>query len=222
MARIDDSTVIERLMAKPHLPVIVKELHAHLEQETQRRRAFYEDFPDEKKAEFINGEIVIQPPARLAEARAGGNLFIMLKMYVEAHERGWVGYEEIMVSLNRNDYEPDICYFGRDKADAFTPDQMHFPAPDLVVEILSPSTASRDRGVKFEDYAAHGVAEYWLIDPETETVEQYRLAGETYELVMKSRTGDLESAAVAGFAIPIRAIFEPPTHRATLRRLLDS
>ena len=42
---------------------------------------------------------------------------------------------------------------------------MKYPAPDFIAEILSPSTDERDRGIKFEDYAAHGVGEYWLLDP---------------------------------------------------------
>ena len=64
-----------------------------------------------------------------------------------------------MVSLTRNDYEPDICFFGVAKAAQLTPDQMRFPVPDLVVEVLSETTQAVDRGVKFDDCAAHGVAE---------------------------------------------------------------
>lgn len=125
-----------------------------------------------------------------------------------------------MISLSRNDYDPDIVFFGRAKADAFTPDQMHFPAPDLVVEVLSPSTEDRDRGIKFEDYAAHGVGEYWLIDPDTESIEQYSLSGETYELVMKSRSGEIECAMIDGFTIPVRAVFDDEIHQSTLRLFL--
>lgn len=91
-----------------------------------------------------------------------------------------------MVSLTLNDYEPDICYFNAAKAAAFQPDQMRFPAPDFIVEVLSASMEANDRGVKFDDYAAHGVAEYWLIDPDTQTVEQYRLHGDAYELAIKA------------------------------------
>ncbi|GAB2598351.1 Uma2 family endonuclease [Spirosoma areae] len=42
---------------------------------------------------------------------------------------------------------------------------MKLPAPDLVIEVLSKSTARRDRGVKFTDYAANGIAEYWIVNP---------------------------------------------------------
>lgn len=69
-------------------------------------------------------------------------------------------------------------------------------------------------------YAAHDVAEYWLIDPDTQTVEQYRLHGDAYELAIKAQTGELCSFAVPGFEIPVRAIFEDEANQATLRRLL--
>lgn len=143
--------------------------------------------------------------------------------FISTRDLGYVGYEKIMVSLTRNDYEPDICYFGPAKAATFTPDQMRFPAPDLVVEVISQSIEQNDRGVKFEDYAAHGVSEYWIIDPDAETLEQYHLAeGEdSYRLVIKAMTGQVLSFAIPGFEIPVRAVFDPAINQAALRVLLS-
>ena len=76
--------------------------------------------------------------------------------------------------------------------------------------------------VKFENRAAHGVSEYWLNDPDTETVEQYRLVGGSYELAIKAQTNELRSFAVPGFVIPVRAIFDDQTDKATLRQLLTT
>ena len=145
----------------------------------------------------------------------------MLDTYVTTNHLGWVGFEKVMISLTRNDYEPDICFFAAETAATFYPEQMRFPAPDLVVEVLSALTAAIDRGVKFEDYAAHGVGEYWIIDPDTETVEQYRLTGERFELAIKAQTGELRSFTVPGFVIPVRAIFDEQVNQATLRQLLQ-
>jgi Uma2 family endonuclease len=92
---------------------------------------------------------------------------------------GHVGQEKVLITLTRNDYEPDIVYFGPQKAQSLTPDQVKFPAPDFAVEVLSTSMESNDRGIKFLDYAAHGVAEYWLVDPQAKIIEQYVLKGET-------------------------------------------
>ena len=216
MEREADFSLLERLYASPRLAAYAEAINARMEDEARRRQAFFDQITEDDKAEFINGEVVAHSPVKLRHASVGQHLFALLSAYVNSHELGFVGFEKILVSLTRNDYEPDICFFGRDKADAFTPDQMRFPAPDLAVEVLSPSTEANDRGVKFEDYAAHSVAEYWLVDPDTETIEQYRLADDAYELVMKSKSGDLESAAVAGFVVPVRAIFDAAIHRATL------
>lgn len=220
MERQADIPYLERVYASPLFPTYVEEMNARLETEARLRREFYEMITEDDKAEFINGEVIYHSPVMLRHTRAAKNLLVLLEAHVTGRALGFVGYEKMMISLSRNDYEPDIVFFGPDKADAFTPQQMHFPAPDLVVEVLSPSTEARDRGIKFEDYAAHGVGEYWLVDPDAETVEQYRLAGESFELIMKSRTGEIESAVVAGFVIPVRAAFDEAVYQATLRRLM--
>ena len=100
---------------------------------------------------------------------------------------------------------------------------MQHPAPDLAVEILSKSNAKRDPGVKFEDYAAHGVREYWLVDPTRQTVEQFRLDEEfmAFDAVGNFHLNDtLTALTVPGFTIPVRAIFESDANRAALQTLL--
>ena len=98
----------------------------------------------------------------------------------------------------------------------FTEDQILFPAPDLVIEILSDSTESRDRGVKFKDYQAHKIEEYWIIDPERQTIEQYYLKNNIYELILKSSQGFVKSFVVNGFQIPIQAIFDEAENLKTI------
>ncbi|MDZ7877259.1 MAG: Uma2 family endonuclease, partial [Saprospiraceae bacterium] len=102
--------------------------------------------------------------------------------------------------------------------------QTHYPPPDWICEVLSKGTASRDKGVKFRDYAAHGVTEYWIVDPKKQTVEQYILSetsGQGYELLKKVRVGDfIESIVMTGFKIPVAAIFDEEINRATLKTLL--
>lgn len=95
---------------------------------------------------------------------------------------------------------------------------MQFPAPDFVAEVLSPSTASNDRGIKYQDYESHGVQEYWIIDPNKQTVEQHILQGDTYELVLKASDGSVKSKAIDGFAIPIKAIFDEDANTDTLKK----
>lgn len=214
------AVVIDELLQEPTLPLILQHLQAILDQEQERRQYFYDVVTEEQKAEFINGEIVVHSPVKLRHNRSSALLHRLLSAYVDTHELGFVGHEKVLITLTRNDYEPDVCFFGQAKARHFLPDQMKFPAPDLAVEVLSPSTAENDRVLKFRDYAVHGVTEYWIIDPAAEMVEQYILQGEAYELRIKSNSGDLQSIAVAGFTIPIRAIFDEKVNLATLRQLV--
>lgn len=214
-------TDLQTLLASPTLPRMVERLQQALADEAERRARFFDDLSPSDKAEFINGETITPSPARSRHSIAVGRLSRLLSTYVDLHDLGVVHTEKALVSLTRNDYEPDVCFFGREKAAGITPDTLRFPAPDLAVEVLSPSTEARDRGVKFEDYAAHGVAEYWIVDPDAETVEQYVLddAGD-YTLAMKSGTGELASVAVAGFAVPVRALFDDALNLDVLRTLL--
>ncbi len=215
-----ERSLLDKLLHSPRLPIYVQEIQAVLAEEAQKRQRFYDQITEQDKAEFINGEIIFRSPVKLRHNIVSKRLLVLLDTYVSLNDLGLVGYEKIMISLTRNDYEPDICFFVKARAAAFKPDQMHFPAPDFIVEMLSDSTAGADRGVKFDDYAAHGVAEYWLIDPVTETVEQYTLQNQVYELVIKAQTGQITSHAVSHFEIPVRAIFDDALNRATLQQLL--
>jgi Uma2 family endonuclease len=215
------SVTVEQTLEMPDAVLFVQKLQAALATESARRRHFYKIVDENKKMEFINGEIVFQSPVKLQHNNATGLLYTLLKSFVAKHKLGFVGVEKIMISLTRNDYEPDVCFFGNEKAQNFKNKQVQFPAPDFVVEVLLDSTKKADREIKFQDYAAHGVGEYWIVDPERETVEQYVLQNETYELQLKARDGNVESAILPEFKIPIRAVFDEQINIETLAKLLE-
>lgn len=97
---------------------------------------------------------------------------------------------------------------------------MKFPGPALITEVLSPSTEENDRGIKFKDYALHGVSEYWIVDPEEQFIEQYILNDDTYKLKMKSSTGILKSPVLTGFEIPVESIFNKEKNLEVLTNFL--
>ena len=214
-------TLIEPLTRSPRLPLLLQELSGFVAQEAQRRQRFYDEMSEEHKMEFINGEVVVQSPAKLKHLDATHHLLRLIGTYVTVHALGKVCSEKALVCLTRNDYEPDIVFFGPAKAATLEPNQMKFPAPDLVVEVLSSSTQQVDRGVKFEDYAAHGVAEYWIVDADAGSVEQYVLgAGGGYELTARAGGAEIHSAVIRGLAIPVRAIFDEQENLRVLRAVL--
>ena len=215
-------TLVEQLIQSPKLPLYLKQLQGILDKEQQKREEFYQMITESDKAEFINGEMVFQSPVKLQHDAASGALFRLISTFVVMHDLGYVGHEKIMVSLTRNDYEPDICFFSRAQSEQFFPKQTRFPAPDFIAEVLSDSTEAKDRETKFEDYAGHGVSEYWLVDPSREFVEQYILQKESYELLIKSNSGCLTSDVITGFEIPIRAIFDEKENLKALQELVRS
>ena len=198
----------------------MKEINTKLS-ESQIREKFYSDTDESAKAEFINGEVIIHLPSTKKQNQITGLLLKLLNIYCYKHNLGFVGFEKIMTVFSRNDYEPDIVFFGNEKAKNFTQEQTLFPTPDFVVEILSKSTAKNDRGVKFDDYETHQVQEYWIIDPSNEVVEQYILQEKRYELALKSDNGTIKSRVIEGFEIPIRAIFDIKVNFETLQKLLN-
>jgi Uma2 family endonuclease len=144
----------------------------------------------------------------------------LVATFVEFHHLGEVLGRDTLCVFPRNDYEPDVVFFGAAKAARLRAKTLKFPVPDFVCEVLSNSTAKRDRGVKFQDYEAHGVREYWIVNPERRELEQYVLEKERYVLRMKSRTGEVASAAIKGFRAPVAAFFDPKANLATLRKIL--
>ncbi|MVM32683.1 Uma2 family endonuclease [Spirosoma sp. HMF4905] len=211
------------LLEAPDAKLVIERAQAILADEAQRRRAFREWLRDDIKAEFINGEVIMHSPVKRRHLDATQNLTTLLRVYVHVNDLGAVDSEKALIGLTRNDYEPDICYWNSETANSFEDDQMEHPAPDLIVEILSKSTTGRDRGVKFEDYAAHGVHEYWIIDPVRKSVEQYQLDEPTmaFSSVATLYINDtLTALTVSGFQIPVQAIFDKQINLETLRILM--
>jgi Uma2 family endonuclease len=212
-----------QLLESSQAPQIIQQVQAMLNDEKTRRRAFYEWMDGEMKAEFINGEIVVHSPAFHRHNATVMFLGTLLNAFVNERNLGQVLAEKALVELTRNSYEPDICYFGPTKAATLTPDLLYYPAPDFVVEVLSKSTKKNDREVKFEDYAAHGVAEYWIIDPMRQTIEPFTIDADTeaYAPLGVFRVGQsVSSVVLAGFTIPVKAVFDAVANVAALKSLL--
>jgi len=215
-------SVVEKLARSPQLGLIYRDLTKMWERELRARERFYRNLQDGEKSEFINGEIIVHSPDKLKHVEVRKRVTKLLDTCVEANNPGLVGDEKLLVCLTRNDYMPDVVFYGLEKASQLEPDQLKFPAPDLVVEVLSAGTRRRDRGVKFEDYAAHGVEEYWIVDPDARSVEVYlRNALGRYGLIQKaSRNEEVSSRVIPGFKAPVNALFDARANLSALRKLL--
>jgi Uma2 family endonuclease len=110
---------------------------------------------------------------------------------------------------DNNAYHPDILFIKKERAFILdNKERVVIGAPDLVVEILSKSTAVYDRGAKRENYERNGVREYWLVDPRSKSVEVYGLVEQRYKLIAyQEETGIVKSAVLEGFELDVEKIF---------------
>ncbi len=212
--------MIEPIRSSPFLPEIAEALRLEVEAEKELRAKFYQKMTSGQKVEFIGGEVIMHSAARNAHLVVTKQILQLLDIHVRTNELGEVLVEKCLCVFPRNDYEPDVVFFGNEKSDGFDSETMKFPIPDLIVEVLSESTEARDRGVKFEDYEAHGVEEYWIVDAERGVVEQYLLDDGSYRLELKAGSGEIRSRVITGFRAPVRAFFDTSENLAVLRMKL--
>lgn len=181
---------------------------------TRRPKFTYEDFlqlPDDgKRHEIIDGDHYVTPSPVLRHQRIVGNLHFMIEGFLRRQELGEVFLSPLDVVFTNTDIvEPDLIYVSRERSSIVTEANLR-GAPDLVVEVLSPATAGRDRGIKKRLYERCEVAEYWIVDPEAEAVEVLRRAGGGLELVaeLARSAGDrLETPLLPGLELPLNEIF---------------
>lgn len=223
------STSLEKdLLEIPDLPMLLERLHHRLDDEKIQRQEFRSWISEEVKGEFINGNVVMHSPTTEEHNEATGHLYCISSIYADLHKLGKVRVEKALVGLTRNDYEPDIAFWRMDVANRFQPTMNVYPIPDLVIEVLSPGkeTIKRDTKIKFADYAAHLIPEYWIVDPRKKTVEQYLLSdteARTYELHKKVALQDqIESTVLIGFAIPVKAIFDAETNALAIQQFITN
>lgn len=218
------TNLIEKILNQPDAVKVAQALQAALAEEAKRRHDYREWLDKDKKAEFINGAVVLHSPAKKLHIIVSQHLTTLASVYVRRKKAGLVLSEKALIGLSRNDYEPDMVFFSKEKAAAFPDEHMIFPAPDLVVEILSKSTAKIDRGLKKADYAAHGIREYWIIDPQKRQIEQYLLAeqgDQTYmPPVVLSIAENIHARVMEGFSIPVLALFDEDANMEALQGIM--
>jgi Uma2 family endonuclease len=139
----------------------------------------YEEFarlPDDgNRYEIIGGELYVTPAPTLSHQKAITNLVFLLEGFIRAHGLGKLYPGPVDVLFAEGDYlAPDLVFVRADRTGILKERGVE-GAPDLVVEVLSPKTAGRDRTIKRERYAAFGVAEYWVVDSVSHRVEIYRV-----------------------------------------------
>ena len=175
----------------------------------------YEDFllfPDDgKRHELLDGDHLMSPAPRIKHQDVSLNLAALIKDFLKQTGGGRIFVAPTDVVLSDLDVvEPDLVYVSAARAAIITEKNIQ-GVPDLVVEILSESSRKTDEIIKRELYERHGVSEYWIIDPELETVKVYRLVDGRYarvaELSNEKTDAVLTSPKFLGLSIPLDEIF---------------
>jgi Uma2 family endonuclease len=181
-----------------------------------RVKLTYDDFllfPDDgKRHELIDGEHYVTPSPNMKHQAISGNLFFMIRSWLEQHPVGRIFYAPFdVVFTNFDVVEPDLLYMSHARAEQVLTAKHVTGAPEIVVEIGSPGTRKRDETIKRRLYERSGVSEYWVIDPDLELVRVYSNQdgqfGRPREL--SAEAGDvLTTPHLDGLELPLRKIFE--------------
>ena len=179
----------------------------------RHRKLTYEDYllipEDGRRHEILDGEHYVTAAPFLRHQRISIRLSSRLFFFADRHGLGEVLTAPADVVLSLNDVvQPDILFISKARS-GIARERSVQGAPDLVIEILSKSTRSRDEGLKRERYELLGVTEYWTVDPETRTAKVYRRRGERLSPAAEiSGDGVLSTPLLPGLEIVLSEIFE--------------
>lgn len=163
--------------------------------------ADYEKFPgDGNRHQVIEGEEFMTPPPSTEHQTVVLNVASLLR----ERKEGRVFIAPTAVVLGRHDvFEPDVLFVAEDRAGIVKKKNIQ-GAPDLVVEVTSPSTAAVDRGKKLEAYRREGVRDYCIVDPDARQVEVHEF-GRRLGVFVEGQS--FTSSVVPGLAVKVDDVF---------------
>jgi Uma2 family endonuclease len=182
-------------------------------QETPGKQLYtYEDYlkiNDDNQYELIGGELILVPAPKTNHQWISGELFGEIRNFVRKNNLGEVYDAPTDVVLSKTEKpQPDILFISANRLDIITEDNIK-GAPDLIVEVLSLSTASRDKVKKSKMYYNHGVKEYWIVDPIAKAVQVFTPGEKNWNLVESFDENDiLLSPLLPGLEIQLKDIFK--------------
>ena len=173
---------------------------------------FLEWYDEEKRAEWVDGEVILMSPNSLAHQDVAGFLAALLRLFAEANNRGLVLTPPFLMKLAviPSGREPDVLFIARERLGDLKKVYLDGPA-DLAIEIMSPESRTRDRRDKYREYEQAGVREYWLLDPIRKQAEFYQLNGDgVYTLAPISDGGIFRSVVLDGLWLNVDWLWQEP------------
>jgi Uma2 family endonuclease len=170
----------------------------------------YLDLPEDgNRYEVINGELIMVAAPNTGHQIISAYIEVELYNFVKTKQLGQVLDAPIDVILSEsNVVQPDILFISKENSSIITEKNIA-GAPDLIIEIISPSSAYYDLLEKKELYAVHGVREYWIVEPKKQWIEVYINQNRKFELDQRvEQTGVIKSCVVNGWSLELVNVFQ--------------
>jgi len=177
----------------------------------EKKKYTYEDYsrlPEGSPYQLFGGELIMVPAPTPYHQRISRKIEFLLLQHVEKNELGEVLDSPIDVYFSEEDtFQPDIIFISKEKSNIIGEIKIE-GVPDLIIEILSPSTAYYDLGRKYKVYEKAGVREYWLIHPDRKRIEVYINKDERFQLLNAvEETGIIKSELLKDFEVELAKVF---------------
>lgn len=167
------------------------------------------DMPDDgQRREIIGGELIVNPSPRRNHQDVSTDLHWLLSSYFRDSGFGRVWSHPVDLYVGPNDVvQPDLIAIRAARLDIYRPEGMVVEPPDIVVEIISPSSQRLDRVSKMALYARFGVPEYWIVDPEERLLVINTLNAGVYDQIAPASDGTIVSLAFPGLTVDPAVVF---------------
>lgn len=148
-------------------------------------REVWDSLPEGTRAQIIENQLIMSPSPLDSHQKIFVDIFLPLGYFINKHSLGIVRSAPYDVYIDEeNVFQPDILFISNENQERIKRNGLH-GSPDLVIEILSPSTSKYDKNQKKHVYERHGVKEYWIVDPETREVQGFFLEGDAFSTPLK-------------------------------------
>jgi Uma2 family endonuclease len=171
---------------------------------------FLEFCDEDTFAEYVDGEVIMNSPVSYKHNQIMSFLDTIIRMFISKKDLGIIFTEgfQIRIAPNRRRI-PDLFFVSEENPVKITDTEIN-GAPDLVIEIVSPSSVARDWREKYLEYEAAGITEYWVIDPNSKHAEIYVLDENRKYQVQKVENGIVKSNVLDGFWLKPEWFWQEP------------
>ena len=177
----------------------------------EKKKYTYKDYaglPEGSPYRLIGGDLIMVPASTPYHQRILRRIGFLILQHAEKNDLGEVLYSPIDVYFGEEDtFQPDIIFISKERSEIIGETKIE-GVPDLIIEILSPSSAYYDLGRKYRVYEKAGVIEYWIVHPEKKGIDVYINRDDRFQLIQAAEEmGIVKSELLKGFEVELAKVF---------------